>query len=242
MAEVSDAKLDRIRGLLAKAEATTAGPEADAFMAKANELMARFGIERAMLDDQDEAVSPEVQRVRIVAPYTIDKLQLMAGIGAVYNCRLTYSRQRGPERIVSLFGFRSDIDRVLMMFRSLNLQMQRALATAPGPWGGESRTSYNKSFMAQYTATVTDRMRQALDKATAETPATAMGRSAELVLIDRGKQVERFRDEYFGQKLKPARARRLSGTGWNDGHEAGLRADLEGGRLPSAGRSQLDRS
>ena len=44
----SDSRLATIRGLLAKAEATEFAAEAEAFTAKASELMARYSLDEAM--------------------------------------------------------------------------------------------------------------------------------------------------------------------------------------------------
>ena len=88
IADTPGALLDRVRKLLAKAEAegvTTA--EAEAFTAKAAELMARYGIDRAML----AAARPQTDRpanrmIDVLGPWAQVKAQLLGGLAAAVRC------------------------------------------------------------------------------------------------------------------------------------------------------------
>jgi len=75
--------LQKVRGLLAKAESTEFEAEAAALTAKAQELMTRHAIDRAALHVGQAVGRPSIIRVAIEAPYVDPKsllLQLVAGI------------------------------------------------------------------------------------------------------------------------------------------------------------------
>src|SRR3954470_13978333 len=84
---VSKQVLDRVRGLLAKAEATSFPAEAEAFTAKAQELMARHAIDRIVVD-AGGSQSPHARRIVLVAPYAKAKFHLLAQVGAANRCKV----------------------------------------------------------------------------------------------------------------------------------------------------------
>ena len=235
-------KMQLIKSLLEKARRTT-GSESEAFAARATALMAQYGVEEAMLEDAAGPDGGELicRRVRFVAPYLADKATLFSSISNVFACKGVWRRAdetgKKGERILSVYGYRSDIDRALMLFASLNLHMARELRVAPGPREGEHRATYNRSFMAGYAATVHNRLLMAQREATVEAGPTATGRSADLVLVNRAKRVELFRDQHG--KPGKARVRRYSGSGWDAGDRAGQRADIGGNRIGNANRNSL---
>jgi hypothetical protein len=237
-------KIQLIKGLLAKARATT-GPESDAFAAQATELMARYSVEAAMLEDAPGSEKSELvcKKVRFKAPYIPDKAALFIAIADVFGCKSVWRdadnwNLRG-EKILSVYGYQSDFERTHLLFGSLNLHMAGELVNAPGPGYRESRAAYNRSFMAGYTNTVWRRLKAAHAAAAREAAPTATGRGADLVLVDRERAVVAFRDGLTG-KLKKRSGRRLSGSGAGAGSRAGARADLGGNRIgQNAGRSSL---
>jgi len=83
------ALLDRVRKLLAKAEAEgVTPPEAEAFTAKAAELMARYGIDRARL----AATRPDTDRpgsriIDIANPWAQVRAHLLAGLAGAMRCQ-----------------------------------------------------------------------------------------------------------------------------------------------------------
>ena len=85
-----DAKaLKLIRALLAKAEATTFEAEADAFTAKAQEMMTRHSIDAALLAStaagSRHASGVESRRVHIDNPYAEEKAGFLSAIGHVLS-------------------------------------------------------------------------------------------------------------------------------------------------------------
>ena len=234
---MADTMLNKIRKLLAKAEdpaCTTA--EAEALTSKAAELIAKYGVDRALL----AAAAPETDTVGdlvidMPAPYAVDKCSMLAGVADALRCqsvrreaRTATSRGRGFA--MHLFGFASDLERVDLLFTSLLVQAGQALAAAPLP-SLESPAAYRRSWLAGYTIAIVARLRAAEKQAAeaADAPSSA-GRSVALVLADRSGEVTRAVAEAY-PNLHFAPPRKLAGSGRYHGYAAGQRADLGGTRL-----------
>jgi len=237
------AVLARVRKLLAKAEDPAATQEeAETYTAKASELMAAHGIERALLAAADPSLDVVADRVVVLdRPYAADKADLLGTVAIALRCR-TVRRTRYPdgakELSVHLFGHRSDLERVDVLFTSLLLQAMRALArTAVPPW--DHPAAFRRSWLAGFSRAVSRRLSEAERDAAglAEHRFAARGTSTALVLADRSAAVEAARDATYPH-LQAASARRLSGSGAREGWAAGQRADLGVTRLRGA-RGQL---
>lgn len=220
--------LSKVRKLLAKAEdpACTAA-EAAAFTAKAAELIARYGVDRALLAARDPATDPVGDRiVDVVAPYALDKAGLLATVADALRCRSV--RRRGDGGFVlHLFGFTSDLERVELLFTSLLVQAAHGLAAAQVP-PGEHPAAFRRSWLAGFTGAVGSRLREAESAVTRES-----GPSTALVLADRSVRVDRRLAETY-PRIRTAGARRLIGGGLAQGAAAGHRANLGGTGLGSA--------
>src|SRR6201993_1443366 len=102
------ALLDRVRKLLAKAEAEgVTPPEAEALTAKAAELMARYGIDRAMLAAaRPETDAPSSRLIDVDNPWGRVKAHLLCGLGGALRCQCILLTRRTGIR-VHVFGFAS---------------------------------------------------------------------------------------------------------------------------------------
>jgi hypothetical protein len=244
--------LAKVRKILAKAEDPAATPEeAETYTAKAAELMATYGIDRALLAETDPGSDVVGDRVVVLdAPYALDKAALLSSVAFELRCRAVRRiRYVGPhatkEVSIHLFGYDSDLVRVEILFTSLLLQAQTSLArTSPPPW--ESVAAYRRSWLAGFTAAVSRRLRDAEVRArdeaeearTSRAAATTGGRSVALVLVDRERTVAAAVDAEY-PRLGTARNRQLSGSGGRSGWQAGQRADLGGTRVSRRGRGEL---
>ncbi|SCL38116.1 Protein of unknown function [Micromonospora pallida] len=227
---MSDAMLSKVRKLLAKAEDPACTPaESAALTAKATELIARYGVDRALLAARDPATDPVGDRVvDVVAPYARDKAGLLAAVADPLRCRCV-RRREGNGFTMHLFGFASDLERVDLLFTSLLVQAAHGLAGTAVPAGAHP-AAFRRSWLAGFAQSVGERLRAA--EAAAVEVAAADGPSVALVLVDRSDRVQRRLAEVY-PRLRTAGPRRLAGTGYSAGVDAGRRADLG---TPTVGR------
>jgi hypothetical protein len=223
---MSEHLLARVRKLLAKAEdPACTEAEAEAFTAKATELIAKYGVDRALLAAADPALDPIGDRVvPLEAPYALDKAGLLAGVAVPLRCRVVRRRDRDAIRM-HLFGHAADLERVELLFTSLLVQAAHGLAAVPVP-GGHHPAAFRRSWLAGFTAAISARLCAAEKAAVAD----AGGPSTALVLVNRTDQVERKMADAYPQ-LRIAPPRRLAGGGLDQGYAAGRSADLGGARI-----------
>lgn len=227
---MADAILVKVRKLLTKAEDPACTPdEAAAFTAKATELIAKYGVDRALLAAADPASDPVGDRlVAVPAPYALDKVGLLGGVAGALRCRAV-RRRDADGFVMHLFGFASDLERVEILYTSLLVQAAHGLAATAVP-AHEHPAAFRRSWLAGFAGTIAARLREAETAA-----ASAVGEpSMALVLADRSDRVaHRMARDY--PRLRSASRRRLAGGGLDLGAEAGRRADL-GGISPLPGR------
>ena len=238
--------LDRVRKLLAKAEDEGCSPaEAEALTAKAAELMARYGIDRALLG----ALRPETDRpadrvFTLANPWGDVKRHLLAGLATALRCQCVQTRSDRGTRL-HVFGYMSDLERADILFTSLLVQMARALAREAVPgYGGEAR-AWRRSWMLGYAAAVVARVRAAEETAVASASEGAdgadgaNGQSAALVLADRSLVVRRQVSAAY-PRLRKTRVT-YSGGGYGDGYREGQKADIGSQKLRSRAAGALGR-
>jgi len=141
LTEAPERLLDRVRKLLAQAEDDSVTPaEAQAFTAKAAQLMAKYGIDRALLAaDRPETDQPANRILDIDNPWAREKAHLLSGLASALRCQCILLGGSRPGSRVHLFGFASDIDRTDLLYTSILIQMAHGLATARCPSGAAAR-------------------------------------------------------------------------------------------------------
>ncbi|MEA5358721.1 DUF2786 domain-containing protein [Amycolatopsis sp., V23-08] len=224
----SDPQLERIRKLLAKAEdPAVTEAEAEAYNKKAAELVARYGIDQAMLAETGASVDDiGTLTIPMNDPYSRDKASLLTSVAYPLRCRTLLHRVGQKVESVTVFGYQSDLGRVELLFTSLLLQASTQL-TRVRPGGffpGESLAAYRRTWLHGFARAVHERLSLAEQEAV-RTAAPGV-RSAELVVRDRSALVQHRFDEEYGD-LRSAAPRRLSGSGYLDGHDAGTKANLD---------------
>ncbi|MDM4721931.1 DUF2786 domain-containing protein [Micromonospora sp. WMMA1363] len=233
---MSEVMLRKVRKLLAQAEDPACTPaESAAFTANAAELIARYGVDQALLAARDPAADPVGDRVvEVVAPYARDKAGLLASVAEPLRCRCVRRRQ-GSGFAMHLFGFASDLERVDLLFTSLLVQAAHGLAGTSVP-PDEHPAAFRRSWLVGYARVVGDRLRTVEADA-----ATDSGRpSVALVLADRSDRVQRRLAEVY-PRLRTAPRRRLAGAGFGSGAAAGHRADLGGRGVTQGARPGISR-
>jgi Protein of unknown function (DUF2786) len=218
--------LRTIRGLLAKAESTAFEAEAEAFTAKAQELMAAYSIEMAMLEGRAEAAGgsePQSRRIVIARPYSEPKVQLLGVAADANHCGVIWDR----DDVAVVFGFEHDLAAVELLFTSLLVQATRAM-TARGSqvdWSGRNRTrSFRRSFLMGFASRIGWRLRQATAEAAVAAEAS-FGSALVPLLAERKQRVVAAMDRAFPYAAK-MRTSTSNLSGWFAGEEAADRADL----------------
>ncbi|MFF0550912.1 DUF2786 domain-containing protein [Streptomyces sp. NPDC004311] len=239
--------LGKVKALLRKAEdGASTEEEARAFLAKATELMAKYGIEQAMLDDLEAPTGPLDKVVEVHPPYAMEMRRLLSWIAGAMRCRSVYPGGKVNRLRVHLFGFETDVQASEVLFASLRLQMLVGADRADRLYrpAGEDARAYKRSWMLGFIREVTDRVTAAQETARAaaqdeQEGAGSVGRSVALVLADRSTVVDaRMNDRY--PTLGKSRPAKFKGTGYRQGRVDGRRADIGGqSAVPGARAEEL---
>src|ERR1700759_2816457 len=154
--------LERVRKLLAKAEDDSVPRGgAEALAAKAAELMARYGIDRALL----AAARPETDRpadrvIDVPNPWADVRAHLLAGLVTAMRCQCVLLPVATGKR-VHVFGYASDLERAEMLYTSLLVQMAHGLVAAQVPPAARSPRAWRRSWLLGYSSAGTGRGRAA---------------------------------------------------------------------------------
>jgi hypothetical protein len=223
--------LARIRALLAKAESTEFDAEAEAFTAKAQELMARHRIDRALLADaltaEDSAEGVIGRRVSIDDPYATAKFHLLAGIAEANGARTVWSKHLG---MATVFGFPIELDIVEELFTSLLVQATSALHREGSKVDvdGRSRTTaFRRSFLLAFGDRVEERLRQTVDRVVDEATVES-GTDLVPLFAERADAVAARVDDLY-PKLRSMSISSTDPEGAFAGRLAADRADLSAG-------------
>jgi Protein of unknown function (DUF2786) len=231
-AEAPDRLLARVRKLLAKAEAEgVTAAEAEALTGKATELMAKYGIDRALLGArQPETDKPDNRIVEIYNPWARVQAHLLCGLAAALRCQCILLPSQAGQR-VHIFGYASDLERADVLYTSLLIQMWHGLAAADVPEAASAR-AWRRSWLLGFAAAVIARVRaaeQGAERSAAAAPAGDGSPGAALVLADRALVIR----QNVARAYPVTRAARVtySGSGYGDGYAQGKRADIGAGRV-----------
>jgi hypothetical protein len=204
------ALLHLVRALLAKAEATDFPTEAEAYSAKAQELIARYSIADAVAAQTAEVV-PYARRIGLEHPYESEKAALLNAVARANRCHTVWSPELG---FSTVFGFDADIDAVELLYTSLLVQGDRAMVRAEPRSGRARRKAFRRSFLVAYAARIGDRLsvatRAAVDAAPDLLP----------VLASREAEVRETMQKVFPATVRSRGSRVDSREGWESGRDA----------------------
>ncbi|MDQ0960037.1 hypothetical protein QFZ66_003915 [Streptomyces sp. B4I13] len=225
-ADSSARMLTRIRALLAKAEATGFPEEAEALTAKAQELMARHSVDEALLDARAPAPdAPGACRIGVEPPYEQAKAVLLDAVADANHCRAVWN---APFAFSTVVGFEADLEAVELLYTSLLVQAQSAMAKAEAAQraSGRRRTkTFRQSFLAAYAHRVGTRLRAAAE--------TQVSDDLLPVLASREVAVTAATDRMFPQTVSTRLRGVTDEAGWTEGAEAADRARVRSRpRLP----------
>ncbi|MEW2547012.1 DUF2786 domain-containing protein [Streptomyces sp. NPDC047002] len=149
--------LGRVRALLAKAESTGFPEEAEALTAKAQQLMARYQVDAALLrpDGAGTGDGPGFRRIGVDRPYEDAKALLLDAVAAANRCEAVWSADFGFSTVV---GHESDLEAVELLYTSLLVQADLALTRGPS-----RRRDYRLSFLIAYASRIRRRLATAAE-------------------------------------------------------------------------------
>lgn len=252
-----DRRLSTIRALLAKAEATEYPDEAEAFFAKASELIGRWAIDEAMLwadADQGGREAPDELQLVLHAPYLPQKAVLVGAVAQAHGCRAVriVSPPGLGREVVSVVGFPTELRWVDTLVTSLLVQLTQAmLARSPQGVSASVSASWRRSFIIGFAEEVGERLETDRRAAAAQHDAERAARasaggpseaaagsapSAELVLASRSDEVDgELRRRHPRLRSSWASSGR-SASGRREGRRAGRDASIERNGLGARAR------
>lgn len=218
-------KLTTIRALLAKAEATEFVEEADAFTAKAQDLMTRYAIDEALLVDASEGIEVRSRRLPVDNPYAATKAQLLATVGKINRVKTIWDDHHG---IATVVGLPIDLDLAELLFTSLLVQATRAMTEAGARSTAGHRLdrapAFRRAFLLSYANRIGERLNDAGVHAQQE-ESESRARNLLPVLARQSAAVEVEFARLF-PRISSSGAKRVDVRGWQAGRAAADRAVL----------------
>ena len=151
--------LERVRALLAKAESSEYGAEADSYTAKAQELMVRHSIDHALLSVSTTAVeAPQGVRMGLDNPYETEKVMLLDRVARANRCTVVWSRHLG---FATVLGYAASLRAVELLYTSLLVQVTRAMleqGSRRTARGGTRTRAFRQSFLTAFATRIGERL------------------------------------------------------------------------------------
>jgi hypothetical protein len=219
--------LDRVRKLLAKAaDDGVTEAEAQSLTAKATELMAKYGIDRALLAaTQKIEDKPGSRIIQVDNPWARVNAHLLCGLGAALRCQaILLPSTQGSK--VHMFGYQSDLERLDLLYTSLLLQQAHALVRVQVPPQAHNVRAWRRSWLLGWTQAVIERVKAAEAAAVQEVKQEARGTGAELVLADRSLVIKQSVKNSYPHTRNTRMT--YSGSGYGQGHNEGKKANIGG--------------
>lgn len=253
---------DKIAKLLRKAENPAVTPqEAEAFLAKAQELMTQWGIDEALIakaagQEVKEEIVEEI--IKYTGVYHAALFDIGWAIARANDCK-SFIGRRGSYTTQTVVGFKSDVERVKMLDTSAQIQATGALTK----WWAEQNSSYmtamqkfkaRREFLFGFANGLHTQLIAAKkkgEKAAAQSEAERAGVSATeasesvaLVVKSRKERVEDWVDKQYGRSLRGVSRNYASGgrDARAAGSAAGRKADISNrGGVRGGSRGELGR-
>lgn len=202
---------DKVAALLAKAEGTDNAHEAEAYMAKAEELMLKHNVEMAQVQAKRPGVRVAeeiiIEKIRVEGQFTKAMVTFSAVVAEPFSLKAyqqLVDKKPGVKEhgYAWLVGHRSDVEQAAALCRSL---LTQCIAQEKHWWRteGDALTSWQKpsqryisrrEFYFAFGSGARSRLAETRNRVVKET-----GGGAELVLVDRAKKVEDWVNENMGK-------------------------------------------
>ncbi len=228
--------IDKVLKLLAMAEGTDNAAEAEAFSAKAAQMIAEHRIDPQRLAQLDRTDQLEVLQIPLGrGAYIRARVALLAAVARANDCEVVYKTlETGTVGLVA--GFRSDLSTVEMLYTSLHTQASSQMAEVRRSTGAATQ-QWRRSFLFGYAAQVATMLERSvhttLQQQRADTDNDLLP-----ILRERQERVQEFAAVSFGRVRSGRPVSGIGQSGYSAGQQAAARrADL--GRRMVASRRGL---
>lgn len=240
-----DKIISKIQALLTKAEDKGATPEeAEAFYGKAQALMTKYAIDQELLRQAGKVERDEIvtERVKVKSIYKIQLVHLFDQVARANDCTVFYTNYDNASATITVVGYKSDVDQVLLIATSLQLHALRECKRASAVNGakGSEGFYFRRSFIESFAFRIGSRLKE--ERATTvETVKTETGSDLLPALVDKRNAVKSYVDDNFSLgKGRAGGNRRHSYSGAGAGRDAANRADI-GHKRVGGSRGALNR-
>jgi|GEM_PF-1106314 len=223
---MNDPIIQRVQALIAKAESSAYPAEADAFMAKAQQLINDYAIDQARLKGADPT-SIGHDTVPMKGTYTKERSLIWSAVAKANRCEVLTLSARGSSKVVdlTLIGREQDRQLVQLLASSLELQAVKRLGDLDPNATWQSPVVQRRSFLRGFALEVAERLRRS-----GHTHAV-VGQAAEQALVLAAGAVDEYmRDQFHISRPRRATARH-DGIAFSHGRRAGASADVGSSRL-----------
>lgn len=235
-----EALVDRVRKLLAKAESTSNANEAEAFSAKAAQLIAAHRLDPDHVRDSLDRGTVGLRRIPLGrGAYVRARLALLMAVARSHDCEVVF--ETGPDGTVAVVaGFDTDLVVTALLYESLHIQAAgRMTMTRLATPAATQR--WRRSFLFGYARRIGEVLDASRNQAAAPKPPSATPAAPTLFddsgspstpdLLARAARVKAFAKEAFGPVRTARGVRPATAKGWSDGHRAAATADIGRSRL-----------
>lgn len=239
MTQADRSLIERVRKLLDKSERTDSAHEAEAFAAKAADLVARHRISPEQLEQRDDGGDLAIRELLVGrGAYVRGRIALLGNIADAHDVRMVY--QSTPAGSLAFLAGRSvDLDVVEVMYASLHSQAAGQMSQVRRSTGAATQRE-RRAFLFGFANRIGDLLAESAATAKVEAEGLADGGAfTALAVRERRERVDEFAAESWGKVRSASRPAKLSPDGYFQGVDAAERADV--GRTRIGGRASIGR-
>ncbi|MFT7597378.1 MAG: hypothetical protein ACI8TP_000296 [Acidimicrobiales bacterium] len=225
--------VEKVQALLRKAESTEFPQEAEACMAKAQELITHYAIDVDVLAAGSAPNPMSHEEISIEGRYGYERALVWTMVARANRSRVLLSKTYGTRKVskITLIGRAIDRELVKLLALSLEHQALRGLPQA-GPNDRGSLVRVRRSYLYGFAVQVGERLTEAVNVA----DPTGLSAERSLVLAD---ELEMYMESAFGPVSTDNSKVTLDPGAYDEGSAAASSADLGQARIRRDDRRAL---